>query len=65
MKILKLPDVIKTTGLSRSTIYEKIKKDAFPKQVPLGAKSCGWLETEIFAWLESRVALRNSKAVVQ
>ena len=34
----------------------------FPKKVQLGANSCGFVETEIDAWLEARAALRDSAA---
>jgi prophage regulatory protein len=58
--ILRLPEVKKSTGLSRSTIYLRIAQDAFPKPVSLGGRAVGWLEAEIQEWLQRRIdASRN------
>lgn len=53
--ILRLPKVSKNTGLSRSTIYERIAKGTFPKQIQLGEKSVGWLDSEISEWLDGQI----------
>jgi len=54
-RILRLPDVKTRTGLSRSTIYALVKNECFPKYVSLGVRSVGWVESEVEAWIESRV----------
>ena len=54
--ILRLPDVMQRTGLKRSTIYLRIQEGTFPKQIDLGIRCAGWLESEINAWIASRVA---------
>ena len=53
--ILRLPAVKATTGLSRSTIYLRIKAGEFPAQVSLGARAVGWLEAEIERWIATQV----------
>lgn len=54
-KILRLKEVQRMTGLSRSTIYAEIAKGKFPKQVKLtGARSVGWHESAVIQWIESR-----------
>ncbi len=58
-RFLRLVDVKERTGLSRSTIYLNIKKGTFPKNIGLGARCVGWLESEIDAWVQSRVAQRS------
>jgi hypothetical protein len=42
--ILRLPDVKRSTGLSRSTIYLRIAQGTFPKPVSLGGRApwAGW-----------------------
>ena len=45
--ILRLPEVKRSTGLSRSTIYLRIAEGTFPKSVSLGGRAVGWLEAEI------------------
>ena len=57
--IIRLPEVIAKTGLSRSTIYFQISKGNFPKGVPIGDHARGWLNHEIDAWIEARAALRG------
>ena len=58
-KFLRLPEVRTRTGLSRSTIYALIGRDEFPRHVPLGMRCVGWLESEIDAWIATRVAHRR------
>jgi len=60
--ILRLPDVIKITALSRSAIYDLISKGKFPKQIKLTSRSSGWIESEINQWLNDRIAERDSEA---
>lgn len=43
------------TGLSRSTIYQRIKDGAFPPPISLGPKAVGWLQSEIEDWIADRV----------
>ena len=53
--ILRLPDVKRSTGLSRSTIYLRIAQGSFPKPVSLGGRAVGWLEAEVQQWLQRRI----------
>ena len=55
-KILRLPDVKNSTGLSRSSIYLRIAEDDFPKSISLGGRAVGWLESDIQKWLDDRIA---------
>jgi len=59
-KILRLPAVKDRTGLSRSSVYEKISAGDFPKPVSLGARAVGWLESDVDAWIDDRVAVTRS-----
>ena len=53
--ILRLPTVKERTGLSRSTIYLRIKDGKFPKPVSLGGRAVGWIEAEISDWLDKQI----------
>ena len=54
--ILRLPSVKAESGLSRSTIYQRIADGLFPKPVSLGARAVGWLSDEVAALNSARIA---------
>lgn len=51
---LRLPEVKARTGLARSTIYARIGRGAFPRQVDLDGNVAAWRETEVADWMASR-----------
>lgn len=64
LTILRRKQVEARTGLSRSSIYARLKPNpkrpadfdpTFPRPVSLGAKAVGWIEAEIDAWLAAQV----------
>lgn len=70
LTILRRSQVEARTGLSRSTIYSRLKPNpkrpgdfdpTFPKPVQLGAKSVGWVESEVEAWLSAQVERSRGK----
>ncbi|AXO17980.1 helix-turn-helix transcriptional regulator [Providencia vermicola] len=60
LRILRITELTKVLGISRSSIYEKLNPrskyydDTFPKPLKLGASSVGWLYSEIEKWVASR-----------
>lgn len=54
-RILRLPAVIEKTGKPRPSIYRMIKEGLFPKQIKLGERSVGWLESEVDEWIKKRI----------
>jgi prophage regulatory protein len=62
-KILRRPEVEVATGLPRSSLYELIAAGQFPKPIPLGARSVGWLETDVLAWQNGKIAERDKAAM--
>ena len=61
-RILRLPEVMARTGLSRTTIYRWRRAGLFPQAVPLGTRCVGFIESEIEAWLHERIAQRPGGA---
>lgn len=55
LNILRLRNVISRTGLSRSSIYELIAKEKFPRPVNLEVRAVGWVESEIASWIAERI----------
>jgi prophage regulatory protein len=62
-KILRLPATCERTGQSKSAIHDGVKDGTFPKPLPLGRRTVGWLEDEIEEWIEGRKALRDAGQV--
>ena len=60
-KLLKLKDVIATTGLSRSYIYHLAQQGTFPKPIKLSERSSAWIQSELEEWIDSRIALRDQE----
>lgn len=60
-RFLRIRDVMTRTGLSKSTIYAKIRLKQFPAHVPLGSISV-WVESEISEWMDEQVAARDKAA---
>jgi prophage regulatory protein len=55
ISILRLPDVMRRTGLSRSSIFLAVKRGEFPAQIPLFGRATGWVSTEVDAWITKRI----------
>ena len=55
--IWRLPDVMARTGLSRSTIYDKMKNGKFPLSINLGPRAVGWIADEIIDWINDRIEM--------
>ena len=56
--ILRLPAVLQRTGLSRSTLYNRIAEGEFPHQISLGGHAIGWIQGEVDDWIDKRINLR-------
>ncbi len=59
VRIIRLKEVIYSTGLARSTIYKYIGEGTFPKPVPLGDRSVGWIDSEVQEWILARIEERD------
>lgn len=65
ISILRLKHVMERTGLSRSTIYDRMDTHSprhdpnFPCQVQLGDNAVGWVSSEIDAWLAARIQAKR------
>jgi prophage regulatory protein len=62
LKILRLSAVRAKTGQATSTIYAAMASGKFPRPIPLGERTVGWLESEIDSWIEACLRKRESRA---
>ncbi|HBP6280110.1 TPA: AlpA family transcriptional regulator [Pseudomonas aeruginosa] len=60
MRIIRLKEVVRSTGLARSTVYKLICSGEFPKPVPIVGRSVGWVESKIQDWILARIEARDS-----
>jgi prophage regulatory protein len=69
LMILRRREVESRTGLSRSSIYAKLRPNprrprdfdpTFPTPVPLGAKARGWIASEVDDWLLAQAEKRRN-----
>lgn len=61
-RFIKRQAVEEITGLSCSEIYRRIAAGTFPAQVTLGPKSVVWIEAEVTAWCDARIAASRGEA---
>ena len=60
--ILRMKDVTRQTGLSKSTVYSLIKEGKFPPPIRLTEYASGWLLSSINQWKRDRIAESRMEA---
>jgi len=55
-RMMRLPEVMRLTGLSRSTIYRLTGAGEFPRRVKLSERTAAWSEAAVMDWLAVRCA---------
>jgi prophage regulatory protein len=56
-RILRIGEVQRRTGLSRTTLWRRERNGRFPARRDLGGGMVGWLEREVEEWIEGRPSL--------
>lgn len=54
-RFLRLPEVLRRVGLSRSTVYRMVSAGTFPAQVKVTARTSAWPESAVSAWMAERI----------
>jgi len=57
LRMLRLPQVCKETGLCRSSIYKLESERRFPSRIRLSGRAVAWIEHEVQAWIAERIEL--------
>lgn len=55
-RMMRMPEVMALTGLSRTTIWRRLRDGSFPPAVRLGGertRAVGWREQDIYDWIDS------------
>lgn len=61
-RILRKKQAVAISGLPYSTLNRYEKAGKFPKRVSLGGACVGWVESEIQAWVQEKMAQRDRAA---
>jgi len=54
LKILRYKQLFELVPLSRSSLWRRIKNKTFPKPIPLGGISVGWVYQDIVDWINQQ-----------
>ena len=52
--ILRMPQVIEMTGVSRAHVYALISREEFPRPIRIGRRAVGWKKNDVEAWIADR-----------
>jgi prophage regulatory protein len=63
--LLRLPNVMGVTGLSRAGVYSYVSKGLLPKAVKIGERASAWPESEIAAVNAARIAGKSDAEIRQ
>jgi prophage regulatory protein len=53
-RLLRRPEVEKLTTLSRSSIFDAVRRGKFPAPIRISSRRTAWDEAEIETWLAER-----------
>ena len=59
MKLLRIKEVIRLTGISKSSVYALSNAGKFPAPIKLSEKSSAWVESEVLDWIQSKIKERK------
>lgn len=54
-KFIRLRAVMSMTGMAKGSIYRLAADGAFPKPLKLSERSSAWIESDVAAWIQSRI----------
>ncbi|WP_297813525.1 AlpA family transcriptional regulator [uncultured Methylophaga sp.] len=65
-QLIKLPEVIKLTGLSSASVYRLAAAKKFPSPIKLspGGRSSAWVAEEVQSWIDERIAAARGGEVL-
>ena len=60
-KLIKLPEVVALTDMSRSTIYKYMAMGQFPQSVKIGPHAVRWYLDEVLHYINTRPRSRSRR----
>ncbi|WP_095096117.1 helix-turn-helix transcriptional regulator [Serratia ficaria] len=60
--LIRISEVQRRTGYSKAWIYRLISQKRFPSTVKIGTRSIAFIESEVDAWINQRIAESRGEA---
>jgi prophage regulatory protein len=60
-RLIRYKEVCHRTALSKTTVWRRSRDGKFPKPISLSDGIVAWLEDEVDAWLQMRIAARDAQ----
>lgn len=57
--MIRIGEVCRRTGLSKSHIQRLINDAAFPSAVKLSTRAVGWVERDVEQWIQRQIEMSN------
>jgi prophage regulatory protein len=64
-QFIRLPEVLRIVGLSKSEIWRRIQAGTFPAPIKLGDRATRFELSEVHAWASARLAERPSPRLIR
>lgn len=63
-RLIDFKEALSRTRTKKSWAYELIKQNRFPKPIKIGSRSIAFVESEIDAWIDARIAERDGVGAI-
>lgn len=57
-RLMRADETCRKAGFGKTSLYKLMETEGFPRPVQIGT-SVRWVESEVDAWIEARIALRD------
>ena len=54
-RLLRLPEVLRLTGMCRSALYDQMARGQFPRSIKIGPRAASWSARDVRGWIAERV----------
>jgi prophage regulatory protein len=55
MRFLRVRDVVRMVGFSKTTLYARVRAGTFPKPIALGPQTTAFLESDVVGWMKTQI----------
>lgn len=65
IRLIRLPEVQRMTGLGRSQTYALAAQKRFPTPIKLSERCSAWVEADVRAWIADRIAIGITERIAE